>query len=172
MFDSLDRNLATCSKISIAAGGLILLLIALIGAGDTVSTSLFNHPFPVANRLSEQLLPAAVLLSVGYVLRIKANIVVDILSNVLGHTLRALVGLLSAMALVVFFAGLTIGAWELALESVELMETATAAIEFPVWPMKLCYAFGCTVALLESFSILLTSIPGLSLTQYQYPEKN
>lgn len=172
MFMLIDKTLATCSMIGIAAGGLITLVIAVIGAADMVSSSFFNSPFRAANVFSEQLLPAAVLLSTGYVLRIRASIVVDILTNSMGKALRTAVNFLSSIAVAIFFAALSLGAWKMAIGSIKLMELAVAAIEFPVWPMKIGYAIGATIALFESVSLLITSIPGLGLKQYQYPKMN
>lgn len=158
MLKTLDKLLAACSDLAVATGGLLLLLIALIGAADMVLTAVINYPIPAASTFAEQVLPSSVALSTGYLLRRNANIVVDIVTNMVGGPARRILAVLAGLATALFFVGFTWGTWKLAIDSIALSEVAVAAIEFPVWPLKLLFAIGSTIAFLESLALVVRDI--------------
>lgn len=160
MLANIDKCLAICSKWSLAAGGILTLTIAVVGTLDTILAATVNYPLPAAHTFAEETLPAAVLLSTGYALRSNANIIVDIVTNKMGSGLRRLVMIHAAGTTALFFGGFTYGAWKLAIESVQLREVAVAAVEFSVWPLKLCFAIGATIALFETISLVVKSLLG------------
>jgi len=154
----LEKALATCNAIFLAAGGGLLIVIAMIGAGDVVSANLFDYPLPAANTFAEVALPPSVFLSVGYVVRTQSEIMVDILVQSMSVRWRWFMVFISAFLSVLLFGALTYGAWLLAFDSVALNEKAVAAIEFPVWPAKIGFALGATLALVEYIRILILSV--------------
>lgn len=160
MLTFLDKCLNVGSRVSLAVGGLIALAIAFVGTLDTVTGSLFNWPVPAAHTFAEESLPAAVLLSLGFVIRSHSNIVVDIVTQHMNKSIRWVTATISASLTILFLFGFTVGAWNLASESIHLREVAVAAIEFPVWPMKLCFAIGATIALLEAVALLIRAVMG------------
>ena len=83
---------------------------------------------------------------------------VDILVQSMSVRWRWFMLFISAFLSVLLFGALTYGAWLLAFDSVALNERAVAAIEFPVWPAKIGFALGATLALVEYIRILILSL--------------
>lgn len=160
-----DRVSLACSGIALGASGLVILAIVAMGAVDVIMGFTVNYPLPAATNVAEEALPAAVFLAAGMVLRNRANIVVDVLCDHFRSRLRRISAVIAALGTVVFFALLASGAWHLAIDSIGLNERAVAAVEFPIWPMKLGFAIGATIATFEALRLL--AIAALSSPSHQ-----
>ncbi|MBT8155706.1 TRAP transporter small permease [Epibacterium ulvae] len=163
MLTFMDQTLSVISRVSLAVGGLLILALALIGALDTVMSAALNVPLPAANTIAEEVLPGAVFLSMGFVIRSNGNIVVDLFTSRMGPKTKHITSALAALATLLFFCAFSIGAWKLASESLHLREVAVAAVEFPVWPLKLAFAIGASIATVETFALLLRSLSGVAV---------
>lgn len=154
-----DAAIARISALSAAVGCVLLLSIATVGAADVVAGLVAGLTLPAATNYAEEVLPATAMLAVGLMIRRRAEIVVDILTERTRGRLRKALAILASIGGVMFFALLAKGGWTLAVHSIALREHAVAAIEFPIWPMKLLYAAGATVATVEAARLLiLTSL--------------
>lgn len=137
-----------------------MLSIAGIGAADVVFGLVAGLTLPAATNYAEEVLPATAMLAAGVMIRRRADIIVDVLTERMRGRLRQGFAVLAALAGLIFFALLAKGGWTLAADSIALGEHAVAAIEFPVWPMKLGYAVGATVATIEAARLLILTGAG------------
>ncbi len=150
------RALALASGLALSAGAVALGAMALIGAADVLADNLAGRPIPSVSEFASDYLPAVILLAAAAAQRERADIVVDILVTLLPGGVRRGAGLLAVCLTIVFLGALTWGAWQLALASIALGEVAVAAVQYPVWPAKLAFALGLTVATLEAVRLLVT----------------
>lgn len=153
-----DRVLRAGSLLCVNIAGILILAIVGIGALDMFMSFALNQPIAAATNLSEELLPAAVFLSTGMVVRSRADIVVDVLAEWMGGRVKRAVGILAAVLSFLFFAVLVFGAVKLAASSVAIRETAVAAGEFAVWPMKAAFAIGVCMTCIEAARIVVLSL--------------
>jgi TRAP-type C4-dicarboxylate transport system permease small subunit len=158
---ALDRTLARASGAAIALGGLILGLIALLGAADVALAALASAPLPAANAIAEEFLPPAVFLAMGAGVRAKAHIVVDLVVGRLQGRMRLVLGAVATLCSMLFLLALAHGAWGLAADSIALRERAVAAVEFPVWPTKVLFALGAALAFAEGVAACLGALASL-----------
>ncbi len=157
MTSSLLRAIALAG---VAASGALLLLLAVLGTTDVVWTYLFNRPIPAATEFAAAILPATITLALAWSQRQRAHIDVDIVVAKLSSSWQNLSEVLSILAGLAFFLLLLYGAVELALESWSISETAVAAVQFPVWPMKAAFAAGAAIGALECLRQLADFIRG------------
>lgn len=155
-----DRLLRAATFLSVSVSGGLILVIVVLATLDSVLSFLFNKPIPAATNFAEEILPAAVLLASGQVIRNRAEIVVDILVERMGTGLRRVSALIAGALSLMLFGILFYGAVRLAHASIELSETAVGAVAFPVWPMKIAFAVGLGIGGLESLRIVLLTCAG------------
>lgn len=125
-----------------------------------VSGNLFRAPVAAATEFAAAILPPTVLLALAWSQRQRAHIAVDIVLRLMppaGRTASELLGLMAAIA---FFGLLSYGAWHLALDSLRMREAAMAAVQFPVYPMKIAFATGASLGLLECVRQLVRFLGG------------
>lgn len=170
LFGGIGRVLHAASLLCVNAAGVLILVIVGISALDMITSFALNRPIPAATNFSEEILPAAIFLSVGMVVRNRADIVVDVLTEQMGGALKKACGVLAAALSFVFFLILGYGAVKLALTSAAIRETAVAAVEFPVWPMKIAFAIGVCMTCLEAARIVFLSF--FSVVEIGAVEKN
>lgn len=159
-----DRLLRAATFLSVSVSGALVLAIVFLATLDSVLSFFFNKPIPAATNFAEEILPAAVLLASGQVIRNRAEIVVDILTERMGARLRTVSTLIAGALSLIFFGLLSFGAVRLALASIELSETAVGAVAFPVWPMKIAFAVGLCISGLEALRIVLLTMAGKTVT--------
>jgi len=155
-----DLAIARISALSAAVGCALLLSIAAVGTADVVAGLVAGLTLPAATNYAEEVLPATAMLAAGFMIRRRADIVVDILTERARGRLRKAFAVFAGIGGLMFFALLAKGGWTLAAHSIALREHAVAAIEFPIWPMKLCYAAGATVATVEAARLLILTVLG------------
>ncbi|KAF0228266.1 MAG: putative TRAP-T family transporter DctQ [Beijerinckiaceae bacterium] len=153
-----DRALRAGSLLCVNVAGILILAIIGISALDIFMSFALNRPIAAATNLSEELLPPAVFLSTGMVVRSKADIVVDLLTDWVGGRVKRALEMLAAALSFLFFIILALGAAKLAASSVAIRETAVAAGEFAVWPMKVAFAIGVCMTCLEAARIVILSL--------------
>lgn len=128
----------------------LLAIMALLGTLDVVSFNLFGLPIPIVTDLIAALLPAAVFLAMARAHYEDAHIQVDLLEQFLSPRFIYLTTLLGLVFAVLLFTGLTFGAWKLAIKSYLIDERAVAVYDFQIWPSKIGFAIGASLALLEA----------------------
>jgi TRAP-type C4-dicarboxylate transport system permease small subunit len=144
-----DKAIAWLTKAFILIAVFLLALMALLGTIDVLSLNLFGRPVPAATELASAMLPITVMLAMSYAQQQRAHITVDLFSKLFPSRLRKLNTFLALALGLAVFVLLSWGAWRLALSSIEVSERAVAAVQFPVWPVKLLFAFGATVCALQ-----------------------
>lgn len=154
----LDRALRAGTLLCVNVAGAMILLIVGVGALDMVMSFALNKPIAAATNLSEELLPPSVFLSTGMVVRNRADIVVDVLTEWMSQPVKRVVGVLAAVLSSAFLGILALGAVKLAVSSVAIRETAVAAGEFAVWPMKVAFAIGVCMTSFEAARIVVLSL--------------
>jgi TRAP-type C4-dicarboxylate transport system permease small subunit len=146
---ALDRAIDFLTHSFIVIAVTLLAAMAVLGTVDVLSLNFFGRPVPSATEFSSAMLPIVVMLAMSYAQQQRANITVDLFSKHLPENLRRAL-LFAALAISAFvFTMLAWGAWRLALDSLSVLETAVAAIRFPVWPTKLIFAAGASVCALQ-----------------------
>lgn len=154
----LDRALRAGTLLCVNFAGILILVIVGIGALDMIMSFALNQPIAAATNLSEELLPPSVFLSTGMVVRNRADIVVDVLTEWMSGPVKRAVGMLAAVLSFLFMGILALGAVRLAVSSVAIRETAVAAGEFAVWPMKVAFAIGVCMTSFEASRIVVLSL--------------
>lgn len=166
LFVFTDRLIVGLSTVFIGMATLLLGVMAVVGTADVLGLNLFGQPVPSATEFASAMLALTVMLSMSYAQRTRAHIVVDIVSYHFPPRMTLLATGLSLLLGVLVFALLSWGAWELAIHSIGIRERAVAAIRFPVWPVKIAFAFGATVCTLE----LLRELVRLIVTGETVPD--
>jgi len=114
-------------------------------------------------RADKPLIVLPILLAAGWAQRERADITVDILTSGLAARWRGRLALLALALAIVFLGALAWGAWAQALRSIDLGEFAVAAVQYPVWPAKLAFACGLSIAALECVRLFLCGLAGRRL---------
>ncbi len=149
-FRRIDTAIIVLQRWSMVVSASLLAIMAFLGAVDVLSFSLFGFPIPIMTDLISALLPGVVFLAMAHAQYKKEHIQVDLLTKFLPSRLVTLTILLALVFSCLLFAGLTFGAWQLAIKSYLIDERAVAVYDFQIWPSKICFAIGASLALLES----------------------
>ena len=124
--------------------GLVIFLLALLGALDALSTNILGRPVPAVFELTEVGIALVVFLAQPYVVYRSAHISVELfeVSNPLLRQLRRLVVLgLSLLS----YAIISVGLWRSMIKSIDISEMSIGLVYFPIWPFKVA-VFGCVMA--------------------------
>jgi TRAP-type mannitol/chloroaromatic compound transport system permease small subunit len=132
----------------------LLFVIMLLGSADALTSSLFNAPIPSMLELSETMLSASVFLALASVS--SQHVRVDILVERFSPNGQALCTALALAVGLLVFAGMAWRFWGLAIDSIEVGETAAALLPFPIWPAKTLAAIGVTMAATQCLLDLVT----------------
>ena len=127
---------------------LFMFVIMLLGGLDAIASYALNAPIPAMLEISETLLSAAVFLVLASAAG--QHVRVDILTQQMAVVAQRMC---MALALVLGLAVFTAMAWRfwiLAIDSVSVLESASALIRFPIWPAKLLAAAGVSLAATQS----------------------
>lgn len=126
-----------------------MVLMAFVSTADVVAYLIIGRPFPGANESVEAALSVGVAMMIAYAQYRREHIAVDIFFH--GFSGRRkwvaeMAGLLIGLFCMVL---LSLRAWELAIESFNQREAAFTLYSFPLYPWKLLYATGFSLAALE-----------------------
>lgn len=153
-----DRLIGWLSNAFAAVAAVLLGLMAVIGTADVIAFNVLGAPVPAANEMASALLPITVMLAMSYAQRRDAHIRVDILSQLLPASAQRALQIVYLLVGAAVFMLVAWASWELALKSVAISERAIAAVRFPVWPVKVVFAFGASVVTLQLLSQLVRSL--------------
>jgi TRAP-type mannitol/chloroaromatic compound transport system permease small subunit len=126
-----------------------MVLMVFVSTADVVAYLLLGRPFPGAAESIEAALSVGVAMMIANAQYRREHIAVDIFFRKFTRTKKWLAqfsGLLIGLLCMVL---LSSRAWELALESFNQREAAFTLYSFPLYPWKLLYAAGFSLAALE-----------------------
>ena len=146
---SIDALILRLNYFALSLGAVCLLLIMVIGTTDVIFVNTFDTPVPAALEASEVLLGVAVFMTFAYAQNMRQHIHVDLVYNRSPQTVRWIVTLITLLFGTALFLVFGLRAWELAMRSLRVGETANAVFAFPIWPAKMLVATGAYVAMLE-----------------------
>ncbi len=143
----------------------LIAAMVIIGAVDVVSSNITGYPVPIAAELSSALLPAAVFLAMGGAQHTGAHIRVDLFDAVFSPRMMRATTIIAHGVGCLVLAGLSYGSWRLAVKSFAIDERAVAAIQFPIWPSKISFAAGATLALIVALRQLTEMFVSIEQTK-------
>ena len=137
-------------RIALIFSGLCMLLMLSVSVADVVAYLVLARPFPGANEMVEVALAVCVAMTIAFAHHERAHVRVDLISQQFPKKVARVTGLLAY------------GAWKMAVASVHDRETAVTLYSFPIYPWKVLFAFGFTVAAAESVRQLILACLGKS----------
>ncbi len=133
---------------ALLAASAVMLMMA-VGVIDIVSTQLFRRPMPGAYELVETAMVAAIFLSLAIAQAQRNHVHVEILVDRLRPRARAVFDVFSHLASTLVYALIAWYGWDAAIVSIRVGEFTAGLIAFPLWPAKLCLAFGASLAVVQ-----------------------
>ena len=130
--------------------GLCVLTMMAVGAIDIIGTAFFGLPLPGAYEGTATLLVASVFLALALSQAEGRTIRVELLLERLPRRGRAGFDVLAHALTAVFWGFVAWYGWSIAVESTRLGEYTSGAINFPVWPAKVCLAAGATLLVAQA----------------------
>lgn len=149
MLKLLDRGLKALVNLALSLAGVGMLFIAFISTADVVTYLVLGQPFPGANESVEVALAVTVAMTLAYAQYRNDHIVVDIVVQSLSPRGKRLSALGSLIVGFLCMGLLAWRGWDLAIESVNVHEAAFTLYSFPIYPWKILYALGLTLAAVE-----------------------
>ena len=159
-----DRAVSLLARGSFLVAALLLLVLALMGFVDVVSTNTILVPVRGVLEISGSLLAVIVFLGLAEAQAQRANITIDILTERLGPRARRVSEVVTLAICTGFVAVLAWYTAMLALAAWRYNEVALGAFAFPVAPGKSIAAAGAIIAALEFARQLIRSIAGVNAT--------
>lgn len=126
-----------------------VLVMMLVGVADIVATRFFNRPIPGTHELTETMMVAAIFLSLAIAQAQGRQVRVELLVDRLAPRARAAFGVLADVASLAAFALIAWYGWRAGIKATAIGEFTSGQIPFPIWPAKLCLAFGATLAVVQ-----------------------
>ena len=149
-----DVLVAVC----LAIACLVALFIAVFGTVDVVSTYFFARPIPLGRELPEELMVLLIFMALPKVVRMDRNVAVDLFVEHAPPKLQ-LASRLFALALGTgVFGFLALQSFEGAADSFAVREAASAAIRFPIYPIKALMCLALAVTALESLRLFVGAV--------------
>ncbi|SLN71160.1 TRAP transporter small permease subunit [Oceanibacterium hippocampi] len=145
----IDRAIGLLVRAAFTLASIAMLAIMAIGTIDVIGTYLLHSPVPAGLELQEVLLVLVIFLGLGHAQSRREHIEVDIITSMMGVGIRRWFELFALFAGALAFGLIGWRAWDLALASWKVGETANAVFSFPIYPSKFLVAAGASVAALE-----------------------
>lgn len=141
----------------------LVLLSALISAGNAMSRYLFSLSSNAWLEIQWQMFAGIFLLGGAYVLQVNEHVRVDLFYGSAPHRRKLWIDVIG-IPLFLFPSVLTIGyfSWEFFLTSFESGETSSNAGGLLLWPVKFLLPFGLFLLFLQGISELIKRIAGLT----------
>lgn len=149
LFTSIDWLLRKLAYIGFIAASILLLVVALMGTADVISTNLFFKPIPGMVELSGALLAVIVFLGLAQAQAHGAHIVIDVATGAMGPRMHKLAMIFALAIGAAFMATVALRTTDLAFKSYSYNETALGALAFPLTPFKALAAFGAWLSAAE-----------------------
>ncbi|MEK9722668.1 MAG: TRAP transporter small permease [Rhodospirillaceae bacterium] len=133
MFSYIHRKLTDISRVAVWAGGVALLLSAIMVTGDVIMRKAFSITISGSDEISGYVFAASTTWAYSYCLFTRANIRIDAVYNILGLKPRALLDILGVALLLYYIYLLSTNAWGMFTENVEYLSTAQTTLATPLW---------------------------------------
>ncbi|MAL77867.1 MAG: hypothetical protein CMN55_01955 [Sneathiella sp.] len=131
--------------------GLCMFLMLSVSTADVLAYLLIGRPFPGANEIVEIALAVCVAMAIVYAHYSRSHVQVDIISERFSPSLQRIMKIMTFALSTLCTGFLAYGSWLLALTSLQEKETAITLHSFPIYPWKLLFAIGLTLAAIEVF---------------------
>jgi TRAP-type C4-dicarboxylate transport system permease small subunit len=148
MMRQLERALERVSTVAAWIAGAAVLLMALLGGIDLVSTVAIGRPLSATVEATEALMVISSFLGLGLLHKRRAYIAVDLLRERGGIGLRRALDVLSLLLMGIYFGLIAWRGWENALESLAVGEFSSGLVRIPLYPSKFALAIGLSIAVL------------------------
>ncbi|HWD22827.1 MAG TPA: TRAP transporter small permease [Burkholderiales bacterium] len=144
----LERALELASSIATWIAGAAVLLMALLGGLDILSTVVIGRPLAAAVEGTEVLMVIAAFMGLGLLHKRRAYIAVDLLREHSGRGLRRVLDWLTLLLMGGYFGLIAWRGWNDAFESLAVREFSNGLVQIPLYPSKFCLAIGMSIAVL------------------------
>lgn len=148
MMGRLERALELVSIAAAWIAGGAVLLMALLGGLDVLSTVAIGRPLSATVEATEALLVIASFLGLGLLHKRRAYIAVDLLRARNGRAMRRALDVFSLLLMGVYFGLIAWRGWVDALESLAVGEFSSGLVRIPLYPSKFALATGMSIAVL------------------------
>lgn len=145
---------------AIFLSGISMLLMMTISTADVIAYLVIGKPFAGANEIVEIALAVCVVMAIVYAHYVRSHVQVDLISERFGPKTRRVTEILSLLFATACTGLLAYGGWLLALTSLEAREIAITLHSFPIYPWKILFAVGLTLAAIEAFRQLILALLG------------
>lgn len=171
----IDKALQALNGVALAVAGVGMFFIAFISTADVVFYLVLGRPFAGANESVEVALAVSVAMTLAYTQYRRQHIVVDVVVQYFSRVGKR-ISLVCELLVGLFCMGLIAWrAWVLAIESTQIREAASSLYSFPIYPWKIAFAIGLTLASLEFVRQLVWICCGVWQTEHEaavtHPEK-
>ena len=156
-----EKALGLAIRLAAAIGSLVLLVLALLGSMDVLTTRILNDPIPGALELSEAGLALILFLGLTVATGKGSHIQVEILVNRLGSSAHRFCRAIASLFTAVFFALWTWQMGHMAAKSWAIGEIATSLFPYPLYPVKCILFLGLLIATIASVVLLALSVLGI-----------
>lgn len=147
-------------RLAIWIAAVALFIVMAVGAVDIVMGEVFGRYLPFKVDLSGMLLAAALFLSWPLAQRNREHIRVDLFLRRSPEGIMKLSRGLSLACGLLVFGLIAYGAWNLAIDSVAVLEVSAATLGFPIYPAKLAVAIGASLAVLVILHQVIAAVLG------------
>ena len=148
--------------IALSISGLCMFLMLSISTADVLAYLLLGIPFSGSNEIVETTLAVGIAMAVVYAHYEQSHVRVDIVSENFPSRTKRMVEIIGLFLGTVCTTLLAYGAWELSIASAMERESAITLYSFPIYPWKILFAIGFSIAALEAFRQLIMACLGLS----------
>ena len=158
LFRSIDWLLRKLAYVGFITASILLLVVALMGTADVISTNLFFKPIPGMVELSGALLAVIVLLGLAQAQAQGAHIVIDVATTAMWPRMHKIAMIFALAVGAAFMATVAWRTTDLALSAYSYNERALGALAFPLTPFKALGAFGAWLSAAEFLRQLVIRI--------------
>jgi TRAP-type C4-dicarboxylate transport system permease small subunit len=148
MMRRVERVLGLVSNVSAWIAGGAILLMALFGGLDVISTFALGRPLSATVEATEVLMVMSSFLCLGLLHRRRAYIAVDLLRASGGLALRRVLDWLALVLMAAYFGLIAWRGWENAFDSLAVREFSSGIVRIPIYPSKFALAIGMSIAVL------------------------
>lgn len=139
-----------------------MFLMLAVSTADVLAYLILGTPFAGSNEIVEIALAVCIAMAIVYAHYEKSHVRVDILSEKFSTGTNRAVEIIGLFLCTTCTSLLAYGAWELSIASALERESAITLYSFPIYPWKILFAIGFTIAALEAFRQLVMACLGRS----------
>lgn len=139
-----------------------MFLMLAVSTADVLAYLILGIPFAGSNEIVEIALAVCIAMAIVYTHYEKSHVRVDILSEKFSIGTNRVVEIIGLFLGAACTALLAYGAWKLSIASTMERESAITLYSFPIYPWKILFAIGFSIAALEAFRQLVMACLGQS----------